>query len=164
VARVSQPVTDLVTEILKNYADRGVFRGFSAGPVRGGHATFKMLWHRDQFFELILDVPKKTLRFPMVLPDVPARSPMYREFRKWVEERHSPDLLEHRRIDTKKARLTAGNRAGRVSLTMTVKGANFEYGARKLINAVHEIYLGFLADGRYYDYMVETLGLDPDKF
>src|SRR5450432_1692701 len=106
-------MTTLVTDILKNYADRGVFRGFSAGPVRGGRATFKMLWHRDQFFELILDVPKKTLRFPMILPGVPANSEMYREFRKWIAERHSPELLEHRRIDQKKARLTAGNRAGK---------------------------------------------------
>ncbi|HYL76025.1 MAG TPA: hypothetical protein VEU96_17580 [Bryobacteraceae bacterium] len=155
---------ELVGGILKNYADRGVFRGFSAGPVRGGRATFKMLWHRDRFFELILDVSKKTMRFPIVLPDVPADSTMYREFREFVESRHSPDLLEHRRIDSKKTRLRAGNRGGNASLTMTVKGKNFEYGVRKLIHAVHETYLVFLSDGRYYDYMVETLGFDPDRF
>lgn len=159
-----QQPADLVTVILKNYADRGVFRGFSASPARAGRATFKMLWHRDRLFDLILDVPKKTLRFPVILPEVPANSDMYREFRAWVAERHSTELLEHRRIDRRKAQLSTANRGGNASLSITVKGNNFEYATRKLINAVHEAYMVFLADGRYYDYLVETLGLDPDRF
>ena len=149
---------DLVAGILENYADRGVFRGFSKEP---GRARFKMLWHRDRLFEMILDVAKKTLRMPVVLPDAPKS--MYREFQEWVEARHSDELLEHRRIDSMKARLRCGNRGGNVSLTLTVKDGDFEYGTRKLIHAVHETYLTFLADGRYYDYMVETFDLDPDR-
>ena len=123
-----------------------------------------MQWHRDQLFELILDVDKKTLYFPMVLPQVPARSSMDREFREFVESRHSRELPEHRRIDPRKARLTAGNRRGNTTLTMTVKGADFEYAARKLIHAVHEVYLTYLNDGRYYNYMVEVFDIDPDRF
>lgn len=153
-----------VAEVLKSYADRGVFRGFSAGPAHAGRATFKILWHRDRSFDLILDVPRKTLRFPVVLPEVPAKSPMYREFREFVESRHSPALPGHRRIDRRKARLRAGAHGGNASLTLTVKGADFEYGVRKLIHTVHEIYMVFLFDGRYYDYMLETLELDPDRF
>lgn len=141
-----------------------MFRGFSRGHVRGDKATFKMQWHRDQLFELILDVNKKTLYFPRVLPQVPARSSMDREFREFVESRHSKELPEHRRIDPRKARLTSGNRSGNTTLTMTVKGADFEYAARKLIHAVHEIYLTYLNDGRYYNYLVEVFDLDPDRF
>src|SRR5258708_17030742 len=152
---------EVVAGILETYADRGVFRGFSKAASAGGKATFKMLWHRDRGFELILDVAKKTLRMPVVLPEVPAS--MYREFQEWVEERHSEELLEHRRIDRKKALLRCGKRGGNVSLTLTLKDGHFEYGARKLIHAVHETYLTFLADGRYYDYMVETFDLDPDR-
>ena len=47
---------------------------------------------------------------------------------------------------------------------MTVKGTNFDYAARKLIHAVHEIYLTYLNDGRYYNYMVEVFDIDPDRF
>ncbi len=36
--------------------------------------------------------------------------------------------------------------------------------ARKLIHPVHEGYMDFLNDGRYYEYMAETFDLDPDKF
>jgi hypothetical protein len=33
---------------------------------------------------------------------------------------------------------------------------------QKLIGLVQEIYMGFLYDGRYYDYMIEVFDLDPD--
>jgi len=152
----------LVAGILESYADRGVFRGFSKSPGTAGKAVFKMLWHRDRLFELILDSSKKTLRVPVVLPEMPAKSQMYRDYKEWVEGRHSKDLLEHRRIDSKKALLECANRGGNVSLTLTAKNGDFEYGARKLIHAIHETYLTFLSDGRYYEYMIETFDLDPD--
>ena len=154
---------ELVGGILESYAARAVFRGFSHGPARGGRAIFRMLWHRDRLFELILDVPKKTLRFPLVLPEVPANSPMYREFREFVESRFSDSLPEHRRIDAKKARVRCGNRGGNVSLTLTAVDGDFDYGTRKLIHLVHEVYMDFLLDGRYYEYMIEKFDLDPDR-
>ncbi len=103
------------------------------------------------------------MRFPLVLPEVPANSSMYREFQEFVESRHSDSLPEHRRIDRAKADISTGNRQGAVSLTATVKNDEFEYGTRKLINLVHEVFLDFLYDGRYYEYMVEKFDLDPDK-
>ena len=148
--------------ILENYANRGTFKGFSRGPVRAGRARFRILWHRDQFFDLILDTRKKTLRFPVVLPEVPARSSMYREFQEFVESRHSTELPEHRRIEKKKAVVRASNRAGNVALTLTLRSSDYEYATRKLIHLVHEIYLVYLHDGRYYDYLIKTFDLDPD--
>src|SRR4051794_10267083 len=111
---------ELVTGILEGYATRGVFRGFSrlsAGPKK---ATFKMMWHRDRFFELILDTTKKTMRFPLVLPEVPPKSSMYREYQEFIESRHSEELPDHRRIDPAKARAKCSNRCGDVSVTLTV--------------------------------------------
>ena len=35
---------------------------------------------------------------------------------------------------------------------------------RDSVQTAHEIFLIFLVDGAYYDYMVEHLGLDPDRF
>ena len=121
-----------------------------------------MLWHRDRFFDLILDVRAKTLRMPVVLPEVPAKSSMYREFQEFVKSRQSADLPAHRRIDPQKAGIRVSNRSGNVGLTFTVRDGNFAYAARKLIHLVHEVFLDFLYDGRYYDYLVETFDLDPD--
>jgi hypothetical protein len=153
-----------VADILEGYANRGVFRGFSRGPVRAGKASFKMLWHRDRFFDLILDPSRKALRFPIVLPEVPAKSSMNREYKEFVRSRSDASLPAHRRIDPKKAIVQPSPRAGNIGLTVTVKDGDWEYATRKLIHLVHETFMVFLYDGRYYDYMIETFDLDPDKF
>jgi hypothetical protein len=158
-----QAPVDIVTAVLEGYAEKALFRGFSAHPGRG-KATYRMVWHYDRPFELLLDVPKKTLRFPALLPGVPVRSTMYAALQAFVKERQSPELPDHRRIDSAAARLALANQKGSVSLVLTVKNADFEYAARKIIQVVHEIFLIFLVDGPYYDYMVEHLGLDPDRF
>jgi hypothetical protein len=159
----SSPVA-LVTRILEEYAAKAVFRGFSAHPKAGGKAAYKMVWHFDRPFELFLDVPAKTLRFPAVLPGVPARSPMYRELRAFLKARQTDELPEHRRVNLAKARLTMTNQRGAVVLNLTVKDGDFEYATRKIIQIVHEIFMVFLVDGPYYEYMVEQLGLDPDRY
>ena len=160
---VATPV-ELVATILEGYATRGVFRGFSRGPVRGGKASYKMLWHRDRFFELILDPTRKAMRFPVVLPEVPAGSSMSREYGQFVQSRGDTSLPPHRRIDPKKAVVRPVHRAGSIGLAVAVKGGDYEYATRKLIHLVHETFMVFLYDGRYYDYLVETFDLDPDKF
>ena len=160
--RASEAVIPLVTGILQGYADKGIFRGFSAGPVAGGRASFQMVWHYDRNFELVLDAAKKTLQFPALLPGVDDE--LYRAFEEFVASRHAKDLPPHRRIDPSKARLTCRRKAGLVSVTMTAKDGDFEYATRKLIHAVHETFLAFLADGPYFEYLVEHLGLDPDLY
>ena len=154
----------LVSRILEEYAAKAVFRGFSAHPKAGGKAAYKMVWHFDRPFELLLDVPEKTLRFPAVLPGVPSRSAMYRELRAFLKERHSPEVPEHRRVNPGKARVTLSNKIGVVSLTLRSKDGDFDYATRKIIQIVHEIFMVFLVDGPYYEYMVEQLGLDPDRY
>lgn len=158
---VSTPV-EVVTRTLEDYASRGVFRGFGARPSRGSKATYRMMWHRDRMFELVFDPKAKSLRIPCVLPEVPADSSMYKELKAFVKSRQGEALPEHRRVDPARAEIKLFNRGGNVSLTLKVKDEDLEYGTRGLINVVHEIYLVFLYDGRYYDYMVETFDLDPD--
>jgi hypothetical protein len=159
-----QTPVDIVTAVLEGYAEKAVFRGFSAHPLRGGKATYRMVWHHDRPFELLLDAPGKTLRFPAVLPGVPARSPMYRELQAFLKARQTDEMPEHRRVNPAKARLTLSNARGVVSIKFTVKDGDFDYGARKIIHIVHEIFMVFLVDGPYFEYMVEQLGLDPDRY
>jgi hypothetical protein len=123
----------------------------SAGGVRSKKAAFKILWHRDRSVDFLVDTAKATLRIPLVLPQVPARSAMYREFKGFLAERSSKEMLAHRRIDSKKARVACGNKGG----------GDYEYGARKLIHLIHEVFLTFLQP--YFDYQVEVFELDPDR-
>jgi hypothetical protein len=154
----------LVTGILEGYAEKAVFRGFSAHPKGGGKAVYKMLWHYDRPFELLLDVAQKTLQFPSVLPGVPARSAMYRELRAFLKARQTDEMPEHRRVNPAKARLLSSATRGIVSVKLTVKDGDFDYATRKIIQIVHEIFMAFLVDGPYYEYLVEQLGLDPDRY
>src|ERR1022692_3839108 len=131
------------------------------GGVRGKKAAFKMLWHRDRSFEFLVDTGKATLHIPLVLPQVPPRSVMYREFKRFLAERSSKEMPAHRRIDPKKARVACANKGGNVSVTLTVRGGDYEYGARKLIHLIHEVFLTFLQ--QYFDYQVEVFELDPDR-
>jgi hypothetical protein len=153
---------EVVAETLENYARRGVFRGFSRGSVKNGRAAFRMVWHRDRVFDLILDANRGTMRFPLVLPDIPSDSKMYLDLKKFIKSRQSGEFPEHRRIDAEKAQVGSSVRSSNVSLTLTVRNGDYKYGAQKLINLVQEIFLVFLAD-TYFDYMVEAFDLDPDR-
>jgi hypothetical protein len=159
----AQAHIEAVAQTLENYARRGVFRAFSRGRVSNDRAAFRMVWHRDRVFDFVFDFRRNTMRFPVVLPNVPAGSRMYSELKAFIKSRHSDKVPEHRRIDTRKAQVRPYNRGGNVSLTLTVVGGEYEYCARRLINLVHEIFMVFLIDGSYYEYMVETFDLDPDR-
>lgn len=163
IPKVARSRIEVVAETLESYAGRGVFRGVSQGDVRKGKATFRIVWHRDRVFEFIFDFHRNTMRFPLVLPNVSANSKMYLELKGFVRSRHSDELPDHRRIDSRKAQARPYNRGGNVSLTLTVNNGDYEYGARKLIHLVHEIFMTFLLEGTYFEYMVENFGLDPDS-
>ena len=152
----------IVGEVLEGYARKGIFRGFSPASNAGPRTTFRIVWHRDQRFECILDPKRRTLRVPVVLPDVPARSEMDRAFKEYVKDRHSESRPPHRRIDPAKTEIKPYNRANHATLTATVHDDDYEYAARKLVNLINEIYMDFLRDGRFYDYMIDTFNLDPD--
>jgi hypothetical protein len=147
---------------MEDYGNRGVFAGLSSRPVRAGVLAFTAKWHRALVFTLIADANKRTLTIPIVLPNVPARSAMYREYRDFVASHGSPSLPAHRRTDTRKARVACRSRRGNVSLVMTLAGDDYVYGAQRLIHLVHETFLFFLTEGQYYQYRVEQLGDDPD--
>ena len=154
---------DRVGAILEGYARRRVFRGSTRERARQGKAAFKIMWHRDRVFDLILDPRTGTLRFPHLLPNMPANSKMYSELKLFIRARQEQTFLAHRGIDAKKARVHCRNRAGNVMVTLKVIDADYEYGTRKLIHLVQEILQAFLADGPYRDYVVEMFNLDPDS-
>jgi hypothetical protein len=164
--RVAGPAEAIaqVTAVLQGYADKAVFRGFGPGPVKGATAIFIMVWHHDRRFELVVDAGRGTFTFPLLLPGIPKDSSMYREFKAFLDERRGPEVPPHRRIDPSKALVACTNRAGNVGLTLTLQDGDFDYGARKIIFLVDEIFKIFLIDGPYFDYLVEQLGLDPDRY
>jgi hypothetical protein len=150
------------TQILTRYAERGVFRSFTAFPASASRAAFCMRWHKDRNFDLIVDATRKTIHVPVVLPNVAARSAMQREYRKFLDGFHNGEMPVHRSIDQRKCLLKCMNRRGSVAITVEVRDGDYGYATEKLLAVVQETYLLFLQLGGYADYMVQHLGANPD--
>ncbi len=156
----AEPV-EIAAGLLQGYADRGVFRGFSPGPARAGRAAYRIVWHRDRTFDFVLDTRSHTLHCPLVLPQVERASVPYRELEAFLESRRDAALPEHRRIDPARARVACALRGRGVSLSVTILDGDYEYGIRKFVHLLHEIFVAFLTE--YFDYQVEAFNLDPDR-
>jgi hypothetical protein len=154
---------DVVAAVLAGYAERRVFQGFSRGPISGGKASFRIAWHRGRVFELAFDARAGTLRLPELLTGIPAESSMYEDLKAFIRSRQSDELPDHRRVDARKTQVRTYNRDGNILLVMKVKDGDSEYAVRKLVHLINEVYLTFLADGKYFDYLVDTFSLDPDR-
>lgn len=161
---VTAPSTAVqVGDILESYARRGMFQTFSRRQQGSKHARFVARWHRDHCFEWIYDGARQRLRIACVLPSVAPNSSMHRDFKRWLKARQDDSLPDHRRCDKSKMQLKCVNRGGELSLTATLLDGDVDYGVRKLVALVNEIYLDFLSNGLYFEWMLETFNLDPDN-
>jgi hypothetical protein len=151
-----------VADILRAYAQRGMFRGYAEKPPRGSKHTFSLLWHYNRQYPFVLDLAADVVSFPELLPDITARSPMAAELKEFLRPFSTGEVPAHRRIDPDLGRLALKSQKGALTLAMTVIGGEYEYCTRKLVHLAHEIFMVFLWDGPYYDYRVASLGLDPD--
>ena len=88
---------------------------------------------------------------------------MYDNFKQFVAARQSDETLEHRRIEPKKVRISCSLKNGNISLLFISKDGDLEYATQKLINLMHEIFMVFLRDGLFYEYMIETFDIDRDQ-
>lgn len=150
-----------VDSVLRSYADRGLFREFVGRAGAGGSRTYRFRWLTDAVFELRFDPAAGTLTFLELLPNVKYRSPMDNAFRRYLKERSAAALPAHRRLDPGKLRVNALNRGGSLSVRLTVREGEYEYGARRAISLVNEIFHDFLR-GPYYEYMVENFN-EPEE-
>jgi hypothetical protein len=165
---VTRTASSEAARALREYADRGVFRGFSHAPGPGGRDLLRFRWLAGSAFRVRLDPAKRSLTFLELLPNVPHRSAMDRAFREFVRERSSDALPDHRRIDPRRVALSCTNRGGNLSVALALRrrGATREredwaYAARKGVSLVNEIFQGFLR-GPYYEYMVQNFG-EPEE-
>ena len=151
---------NVVREKLQAYADRGVFRGFSEIKTGRGKPAFRFVWVINHQMELKVDTAKHVLRFRQLLPGIPANSRMYAELKSFIQQRHSPQLPGHRRIDRRRAEVSCSNRGGFVSVSLTVKNNQYAYGVNKIVNLVHELFV-HLRDA-YPGYLVDNFDVPQE--
>ena len=72
------------------------------------------------------------------------------------------EAREHRRIDPHRAEVKCSNRLGNVSVTVVIKGNEYEYGVRKAVNLVSDLFMDLLPESTYYDYMAENFDMPEE--
>ncbi len=161
---MTQQALTIVRKVLQGYADRGVFRALAEVPSRNGKAEFKFLWFpiTKEPFTLIYTDRTRALTFKRLLRGMPAKSEMCSELKSFIKARSSADLPEHRRIDPERADVRCCNRLGSVSVTVVIKENEYEYGVRKAVNLVSDLFMDLLPESTYYEYMAEHFDL-PDE-
>jgi hypothetical protein len=152
----------IVGRVLRDYAERGVFRSVSEGEMRLRKMTFVVLWHHRRRFRIVVDTSTQCISFPSLLPSVESRSPLMKQLRAFLHEFKTDAVPAHRRVDPAKADLYLVLRRGDVSLGLSVRAGEVEYCTRRLVHLAHEVFMVFLPDGPYDSYRVEHLGLDPN--
>ncbi len=150
-----------VKQILKSYAERGMFRSFSQTAHTNGKAEFRFFWLYNLPFHVIFDQKRGALSFRKLLPGVPPGSQLEAELKTFIRSLASPDRVEHRRLDPARLSVAYVNRDGTVALTFLVTRDDYEYGVKKAINVVNEVFLSFL-NVRFPEYMIEKFKLSED--
>ncbi len=148
----AQRTADDVERSLRRYADRGVFRSFSAAAARGGKRKFSFEYVSSRRIEMLFDPRTGSLTLPRLLPDAPADSPIYRDLKAFVRSRTLPEVPEHRRIDPARAEVKCSNRKGYVTLKVVPADGDVAYACRATVKLIGEVFLGFL-NGPYAEYM-----------
>lgn len=160
-AEQQQPA-DLVSSILEGYASRGVFGGFRQNKRQARMAEFMVLWHFRRVFPILLDEAKASLTVSGLLPHVSAAPKLRGDLAAYLCYCAAPERPAHRRIDPEKARVTCYVRRDSLSLRIAVQDGDYEYATRRLVHLVNEVFLDFLRDAMYLDFMVAHLGMNPE--
>ena len=170
---------EVVGDTLREYAERGVFRGFDEredpGAVRGEGvdegvvSSFHFFWLGPRPFHITLDSAGETLTARGLLPSVDAHPAVREDLERLIEERaggseadgRDAGLPPHRRIDPEKATAALVSRqeepdsAEHLDLVFTVRSGHHEYAVRKLLNLINEIWVRL--QDRHQRYMWEEL-------
>ena len=152
----------IVQETFAGYARRGIFRAYGDRSAPRGQTHFSFRWHTDVPLNVVYHAGNHELIFRDLLPGMEGNSEMYRHLKQFLSTRTSQAVPVHRRIDPRKAALRLRQRSGTVSLVVSLTESNLEYGVRKAVNLIHELFVSFLRDPLYFSYMVQHFGLDPD--
>jgi hypothetical protein len=152
--------TDAITQALQRYADRGVFRGFSARRGPAGRREFRFTWLVPQSITLAYEPRRGALTFRNLLPGAGRDPALSRELKAVVKDYAGRAVPAHRRIDQRWARVTCWVRGGHFSIALTVTGPHHEYAVQKGLNLVNAVFV--LLHSTYPDYLIKYFGFPEE--
>jgi hypothetical protein len=145
---------------LHGYADRGVFRGLNEEKSGTGKYDFTFVWLTERPLDFHFDSARSVMRFRNLLPNVELRSPVYESLKVLVKERQGDDLPAHKRIDRARAEIACSRRDGNVSIALTIKNNEYDYGVNRLINLVHELFVHLQES--HFEYLAANFNISEE--
>ena len=152
--------TAAVAGALQHYAARGVFRGFSMGPVRGGRHDFRFTWLTRQPTVVSYERSSRALTFRRLLPSAASYPGLSGELKRVVDEHRSAAVPPHRRMDARRVRVACAVRHGDFSLRLAIRGPHHAYAVQRGLNLVNQMFL--LLQASYPEYLIECFGFPSD--
>lgn len=98
------------------------------------------------------------LTFPALLPQ--ASPAIVKEMKSIVAARSTRAVPDHKRMDARRAKLVCTVRNGDFSVSVDIRGRNQEYGVRKTLNLVNEMFVA-LHEG-HPEYLVHHFGISQE--
>lgn len=130
----------MVRETLLEYARRGVFRGFEHRDTDRGE-DFWFHWIGPRAFHVTYDREEGTIAARELLPGAGSEPSVREDLDRLLRERME-GTLPHRSLDPDKAEVALVDPGeGDLDLVLRVRDEDLEYGARKLLNLVNEIWV-----------------------
>ena len=121
-----------------------------------------------------MGVPAVSIRVPLVpgwnrlqrleavgvLPGIAHRGLLDRDVRRFIAGRADPELPPHRQLDMARARLKVSNRAGDISLVMSVQGQEWAYASKRLLGVLNDLFA--YLQRNHIDYLHREFGLPEE--
>lgn len=151
---------DYIRERIGGYTDRGTFAGCREQSLRGGTVAFTFRWLLGADFELRVHPKKGELLCVDLLPQVPQRSHLDREIRRYIASRTDAQLPAHRRMDPDKVGLKFRNRAGNGTLSMSLRVEDSAYALKALFILLNDLFAWLQL--YHIDYLQQNFGLPEE--
>lgn len=147
--------------VINDMVARGVFRAKALPGKVAQDCAWQITWFGGHV--MCLEVTGEQVQIAPVLPDLPARSQLYRDLRAWLRIQQSEALPEHRRLDPEDVRLEVRNRNGQIRLTLQSLKEPMPDLLARAVQLINALYLEFLNGPGRLDWVTEAFGLDPDN-
>jgi len=153
---------DAVSDLLRSYAARGVFREFAVQLHGTRRADYRFVWLTARSIRARYDAKSSLFTLLDLLPGIKPHSKMDLALRAFVAGRFGRSVLPHRRLSRALIpKLTCINKRRSISLRLTLNQRKPAEGTRQALLLVSEIFQNFLA-GPYHDYMVRYFDIRED--
>lgn len=146
--------------MLQTYADRGVFRGFSATDGPRGLRHYRFVWLTRRSMTVTLAPQRRLLTFVRLFPDVaraPGVAPALQQALAGASRGTSP---AHRRLDPRRGTMTCRRDGKDLSLRLTIAPGTGVHAVKAALGIVNDLFQ--VLHECYPDYLAAHFGVSDE--